>query len=154
MKGEELARFEREDRIWELRLQGKSLRAIGDEIGLSHMQVGNILNARLATMVHPKVDEYRKVMWERCETLIGFLWDKARAGEYGAHSMINKHQERQAKLCGLDSPVEISLGLDEPGKPWMRIWENAGYMDLTAVSEDELIEELRSRRSIESKKEP
>lgn len=123
MKGTELAQYDREDRIWDLRIAGLSYRAIADEIGLSHTHVALILNERLQSMVHPKVEEYRTIMHERCEAAIHGLWPRVQNGELGAVQAMLRVMERQAKLNALDLPPQ-QIDYNSPDRPWTVIFEN------------------------------
>src|SRR6266542_997995 len=129
MKGAELAAFEREDRIWQLRLQEKSYREIGEEVGLSHVQVGNILNARLATMVTPRVSEYRHIETEKLALLEKCFWPKAEQGDYSAGNIILKVRERFARLWGLDAPQQMALDIHDTNTTWGRIYDSVLTVD-------------------------
>lgn len=126
---------ERDEKIWQLRLRGLSLRQIGAEVGLSHPSVHEILKRGYQERVYPLVDEQRAVELERLD-----LWTVA-AGEVlnrehihvsngrivrdendkpirddgpvlAAIDRLVRLAERRARLLGLDAPTRVQADVN------------------------------------------
>jgi len=75
---------ERNKRIWQLRLEGKSQRAIAAEVGLSQAQVNRILNEMADNHSSEELDKYFTIQLNRIEAVVEMTWQLAQA-EYLAH---------------------------------------------------------------------
>lgn len=100
-------RAEADEQAWkcfELRLQGFSLRAIGEKLGINHQTVANRLEKANRAIVLPGVEEMRKVEDERLNKLLTALQPKIEKGDTRSIEVAIKLLERLHKLHGLDRP--------------------------------------------------
>lgn len=65
---------ERDARIWELRKQGFSLRAIGRDVGLSAERVRQLLERGYQQLVYPQVEQVRALELERLDEMLRRAW--------------------------------------------------------------------------------
>jgi hypothetical protein len=108
---------ERDARIWDLRLLGLSLRRIGDQVGLSHPAVKDVLDRGYAGLIYPKVDEARGVELERLDLLLSKLAPAIVRGDVPAILAALKVSDRRAKLLGLDAPTRVQAELEDVTPP-------------------------------------
>jgi hypothetical protein len=104
--------LERQLQSLELRKNGMSYRAIGERLGVSHVQAYNDVHdelKRLASQVTDKTTELRQLELERLDMLLNGLWPMAAVGNTGAVMSWLKVSERRAKLLGLDAPTHIQV---------------------------------------------
>jgi len=136
----EIERAKRAARIMELRAQGKSYRYIGAEVGLSFMQVSNIIKDELKKAALPDIEEVRKQELSQLEGLeqvaFGILEKHhykisptgklvklpSELGEDYAEDPVPVLQaiqtirglmERKAKMLGLDAPAKVEASITE-----------------------------------------
>jgi hypothetical protein len=93
-------------KAWELAAQGKSLRAIGAELGIDKNTAGRYKSLVLSRVEAPMVEEIRATQLEQIEELLSVWMPKALAGDAKAAVIVLKAQERQSKLTGADKPTQ------------------------------------------------
>lgn len=118
------------ERAWELRKQGKTYREIGAILGISHVTALVYVKKKKdhyeKLTIHHR-EEYRETQLDDIERAIGLLWrqigvlnnvnqragdavtDNVQLARARADSLrtLNQLLERQAKLLGLDAPVQV-----------------------------------------------
>lgn len=104
---------ERDAKIWELRLQGHSLRAIGAAVGLSHPSVLAILEKGYAELIYPQVEEARAIELERLDELLVKLRPGIDSGDVQSIGAAVKIGDRRAKLLGLDAPTKVQAEIEQ-----------------------------------------
>lgn len=107
---------EREEQMWQLRLQGYSLREIAETVGVSHATVRVKLEKRINEMITPLAEEYRKLQDARLDAMLKALWPKVQAGDVQANNTVIKLFERHTRLMGYDLAPGASIALD-PNSP-------------------------------------
>lgn len=93
--------------------QGKTLRSIGAELGMSHVTAIRYRELALATIAPPIVEDARKEMIEQMDAIIEGSMALAASGDKDAVANIMKATERKAKLLGLDAPVRVEAQVAE-----------------------------------------
>lgn len=104
---------ERDELIWQLRLQGLSLRQIGAKVGLSHPSVHDILQTGYQERIYPKVDEQRALELERLDTWLCKLQPGIDQGDDKAIATALRISERRARLVGMDAPTRVHAEVTE-----------------------------------------
>lgn len=103
----------KQDKAVELRLKGKNLDQIAEELGYSHRSSARkAVIAGLARHGQEDADELRRVQSARLEELVEAVFDRALTGEEKAVNMLLSIFTRQAKLLGLDRPSLVEVGGD------------------------------------------
>lgn len=98
---------EHEAKALELRLEGKSFRAIGEALDLSHEGARQACLRglrRLADESRGIAAELRALEDERLTAMLAAVWPKAKAGDLDAIDRVLRLGARRAKLWGLDAP--------------------------------------------------
>src|SRR5262245_34850770 len=98
---------QRRAEIVRLRVEGRTLQAIADEIGLSRSAVHESLTNELKKLADRSQEEaavYRELTLARLEALFAALWPQAQAGHVPSVNAAVSILDRQAKLLGLDAP--------------------------------------------------
>lgn len=108
---------ERDERIWQLRLLGLSLRQIAAQVGLTHPRVLAILERGYRERVHPKVDEARTLELERLDDWMVRLAPAIRNGDDRAISTALRISERRARLLGMDAPTRVQAEVEDVTPP-------------------------------------
>lgn len=121
--GAELARIQRDERVYELRLKGLTIREIASEIGCGSTTVARAVQ-RISTEARARRDEAKEALVQievdRIDAMQRGAWDRAvgkdpslvlddggfdwRAQDGAIHS-VHKLSERRAKLLGMDAPA-------------------------------------------------
>lgn len=103
---------EQEQRCFDLRLEGKSLRAIAALTGLSTSTVQRRINGAAAKYVSPKVEALRAqhdaqfdLVYEETQKIIDTTDDVD--VKLKAIQTLLRIQDRQAKLHGMDAPTRV-----------------------------------------------
>lgn len=98
-------------RCYELRLKGRTIRAIAEELGLPKSTVQDTLNTYIAELVLPLADEVRLLELDRLDTWLARLEDQLDNGEAPERvvPVLLKVQERRARLLGLDAPERAEM---------------------------------------------
>ena len=113
----------RRKRALELRIQGKSLAVIAEELGISVPAVSKLIRTAMeatAKEIAGNADELRALEVERIDRLLDSLWERATESheaynpiaeemetvcpELGAVDRVVRLMERRAKLLGIDKP--------------------------------------------------
>lgn len=97
----------------ELRTMGMSYRAIAQHLGVApqtaHKRVHDGL-AREWDRVRPAADQYRTLQLQRCQEAAGAAMVAIlRDGNMSAIAGLVKLMEREARLLGLDQPVQVEV---------------------------------------------
>lgn len=102
-------------RCYELRLRGRTIRGIADELGIPKSTVQDTLNAYIAELVLPLADEVRLLELDRLDGWLGRLEDQLDNGEAPERvvPVLLKVQERRARLLGLDAPERVDATVHE-----------------------------------------
>jgi hypothetical protein len=103
----------RGNRALELRMAGASYSQIATALGFAdrgaaHHAVQNAL-ARDNEVNADLRDEYRTLQLARTERMIRGIWTQAIGGDGPAYDRVLRTLDRQAKLIGLDAPVQINV---------------------------------------------
>lgn len=98
-------------RCFELKLKGRSVRAIAAEVGMAPSTVQDRLNAAYAELVLPLADEARKLDLERLDAWLAKLEDQLDNGEAAERivPVLLRVAERRARLLGLDAPERAEM---------------------------------------------
>lgn len=109
--GKRLATAERRQQIIGLRKQGKTLEAIGAEMGISAQAVHKALTnelARLDEYTTEQVSAMRALEAARLDAATLAIWPKVQDGHLGAIDRLLRIMERRSRLFGLDAPTRIA----------------------------------------------
>lgn len=110
------ARAEQDERILRLRCAGYSLRAIAQQVGLSHQGVANRIEDAIAELVTPVAEQWRALETARLDDLTrrayGVL-DGAESDEVRlkAVAQLERLSASRRKLWALDMPVPLDVTL-------------------------------------------
>src|SRR5262245_6416294 len=99
---------QRRAEIVRLRVEGRTLQAIADEIGLSRSAVHESLTnelKKLADRSQEAAAAYRELTLARLEALFAAVWPKVQDGHVPSVNAAVSILDRQAKLLGLDAPA-------------------------------------------------
>ncbi len=132
---------ERRARAFALRKEGKALRAIAAELGVSHEMVRRYVRDGLADLNRSRLDdatELRALEEARLDGLLEGLWSPATTGDEKAAAVALRVCESRRKLLGLDAPTKSEI----TGKDGAPLVEKEPPVDLTRLTDDEL-EQLR-----------
>lgn len=91
----------------QLRLEGKSFRAIAAQTGLSTATVFNRVEAAIALEINPKAEQLRAIESERLDVYLDRLKTRIDKGDTHAIQTAIRISERRSKLLGLDMPQRI-----------------------------------------------
>jgi hypothetical protein len=136
---EQIRRAELEIKALQLRKAGASLRAIGDQLGISRQTACDYVNAALAELaaeMRAEAQELRALEAARLDDLQVAVWQKARAGDLEAVKTALRILERRARLLGLDlQPGALLPGDMEIILRWHD--DNRGIIDVTPPAVDD-----------------
>jgi len=112
-----LRRLEIREKVYKLKLRGKSLPEIEKALwaegitDVSMSMCSQLLKEHLQFLsIHdPEIKDQRKLEYDRYESLISVLWDRAHDGDLDAVNVIGVLMRQKSKLMGLDMPVRMSL---------------------------------------------
>jgi len=109
----------RRAQMLDLRIEGYSLRAIGEKLGMHHSSVAEAIESELAELTREPAERLRTVELERMDAMLVGLWPKAKTGDVASVQAALGVMARRAKLLGLDAPVktENKHGGSDDGKP-------------------------------------
>ncbi len=116
----------------DLRIEGKTYKEIGQELGVTPTRARQLVAEALAAIekdTAESAEELRRLELDRLDQLQSGLWQEAAGGNLKAVGAALKIMERRARLVGLDAPA--------------RTVNQHGYADLDQMSEAELREEAR-----------
>ncbi len=112
--GKAEAATERRLHAFELRKAGASYRAIGQALGISHVQARRDVEWVLADLnrqTRSVAENYRRLQLERLNDMLLALWPAVRQGDPTAIHRALAVMEREAKLLGLDAPAKVEWQL-------------------------------------------
>jgi hypothetical protein len=121
----------------DLRVEGKTYREIGQELGVTPTRARQLVSEALAALqkdTAESAEELRRLELDRLDQLQSGLWEEAAGGNLKAVGAALKIMERRARLVGLDAPT--------------RTESTHGYPDLSEMSDAELDEELRRHANV------
>jgi hypothetical protein len=112
-------RAERLSRIAALRLAGVSDQtSIARELGVSQSTVSRLF-AKLDQQYLARAGEDTATLkgqqYERCEAMLGTVWQAARGGDLAAIDRVERFLRREAELMGLDAPKRQELTGENAG---------------------------------------
>lgn len=102
---------QKEARALDLRLKGKSIRAIAQELKETDVYVSNLLRNAVNRSIRRNAmnaDQLRELQLRRLDMVIEALQPRIEAGDWKSIDTYMKVLERQAKLGGFDAP-EVSV---------------------------------------------
>jgi len=108
-----------QEEAWKLRLQGKSMRAIGEALGLSAGYVCQLLQKALEDKKEELVGTAEKHIANqagRLDSMLEALWDKVQAGDPKAIAAALAIEDRRSKLLGLDVAQRKALDITTGGE--------------------------------------
>jgi hypothetical protein len=116
-----VASTEQQIKAYEAKIAGKSFRAIGEELGVSHEWARQLVEREIEARKWPVVEKLREVELARLETLHQALWalvvKHAEKGDLAAvlavMDRIERFGARRSKLLGLDAPVQVNATVHE-----------------------------------------
>lgn len=95
----------------QLRLEGKSFRAIAAQTGLSTATVFNRVEAAISLEINPKAEQLRAIESERLDVYLDRLKTRINSGDTHAIQTAIRISERRSKLLGLDMPQRIEANV-------------------------------------------
>jgi hypothetical protein len=108
-----------QEEAWKLRLQGKSMRAIGEALGLSAGYVCTLLQKALEDKKEELVGTAEKHIANqagRLDSMLEALWEKVQAGDPKAIAAALAIEDRRSKLLGLDVAQRKALDITTGGE--------------------------------------
>ena len=108
-----------QEEAWKLRLQGKSMRAIGEALGLSGGYVCTLLQKALEDKKEELVGTAEKHIANqagRLDSMLEALWEKVKAGDPKAIAAALAIEDRRSKLLGLDVAQRKALDITTGGE--------------------------------------
>lgn len=104
---------ERRIRAWELALQGKSYRVIGEALGVAPMTAFRDVEAHAREIQQPVAEQVRKQEVARLDALLDNLWPRVEQGDDKAVANVLRVMDRRAKLLGLDAPAKQDITVQQ-----------------------------------------
>lgn len=109
-------RAEQDAEIFRLRVRGHSLRAIAEEVGLSHQTVANRIQDAIQELVVPAAEQWRAEETARLHDLARAAYgvlDNAESGDTALKAIdrLLRISESRRKLWALDAPQPIDIAL-------------------------------------------
>jgi hypothetical protein len=92
----------------DLRIEGKTYREIGQELGVTPTRARQLVAEALAALqkdTSESAEELRRLELDRLDQLQSGLWEEAAGGNLKAVGAALKIMERRARLVGLDAPT-------------------------------------------------
>ncbi|WP_367324812.1 hypothetical protein [Streptomyces sp. HUAS ZL42] len=96
----------------QLRLEGKSFRAIADITGIALSTVYARVEDAIALEVNPKAEQLRAIECQRLDTYLEKLKPRIDKGDDKAIGVAIRISERRSKLLGLDMPQRIEATVE------------------------------------------
>jgi len=100
------------EKVWALRLKGRTYHEIGAELGISHTYAANLTKSRFAECPVEEINHARQVELERLDKMTARLWDdieKSKKSPIVHFETVLKIADRRAKYLGLDAPSKLTL---------------------------------------------
>jgi transposase len=101
------------NKAYDLRLKGMSYRAIGMQLGVSHVTAQKWIKDYLAEETLPLVEEIRKQEVDRLLRYLDRLDERIDDGDDKAISLAIKISERLCKMLGADMPTQVEVSKTE-----------------------------------------
>lgn len=124
-KAQAVAREERRNLVMNLSLAGASIYEIAalPQIKVTPNTVAKDIRARLkeAAQMCPNTAIYRELHRQRINRMMSLLWPRVNAGDDAAVDRMLKLLDREAKVLGLDAPVQQEVKLRGSGKEPVRV---------------------------------
>jgi hypothetical protein len=116
---------ERRKMVWDLRLRGKELQAIAEEIWAHYRKEGRedelpkkygvqgvhddfkAIMAERAALESKEITDHVRLDASRLDTMIEVLWDRVTLGDTEAIETVRRLLERRSKLLGLNAPDRV-----------------------------------------------
>ena len=108
-----------QEEAWKLRLQGKSMRAIAEALGLSAGYVCQLLQKALEDKKEELAGTAEKHIANqaaRLDSMLEALWEKVQAGDPKAIAAALAIEDRRSKLLGLDVAQRKALDITTGGE--------------------------------------
>lgn len=103
----------------DLRQSGWSFRAIGDKLGVTHMQAWRDVKSaieELQSLNTDKAEDFRQLELERLDALTKALEPMAMVGNTNSVNAYIRVMEQRAKLLGLYAPEKKEIDIKDVGK--------------------------------------
>lgn len=100
---------ERDAEVWQLHIQGLTLRQIGQRLGIHHTTALDIINRGIAEVRDPLIHEVRRIADERWHLLWAKLQPAIENGDVQAIEVGRKLLESWRKMYAVDGPVTINV---------------------------------------------
>jgi hypothetical protein len=129
-KAKKLAREARREKVLGLRIEGKSLRAITEELGISERTVCRDMQYclnRMARQTAGHTEELRELILARLDCALERLWPGILEGRIEAIDRLLRVESQRADLVGVKAPVKVAPTNPEGDEPY------------DGLSDDELI---------------
>lgn len=129
---------ERQEKVAALRLHGLSTRAIGKELGVSHVTILKDLKVIREIWQQRMAQSYEEHVAERLariDQLTEALRDGVERGDWKYIDQAIKLEDRAAKLLGVDAPVEhrVNITIDAIDQEIARLEEKARQSEIIDV---------------------
>lgn len=132
----------------QLRLEGKSFRAIAAATGLSVATVFNRVEAAIALEINPKAEQLRAIESERLDVYLDRLKVRIDKGDTHAIQTAIRISERRSKLLGLDMPQRIEASVESREVTQQDI-ELAAMVREAKAKNAATLAQLRAERDVE-----
>ena len=109
-----------QEAAWKLRVAGKSMRQIGEELGLSAGYVCSLLQKALEEKKEElagTAEKHISAQSARLDLMLQALWEKVQDGDPKAIAAALAIEDRRSKLLGLDVAQRKALDITTGGEP-------------------------------------
>lgn len=109
-KGQPESAAVRRQTALDLRCAGNGYRAIGKQLGVSHVQAFRDVQQaidEINALTHKTAERVRDLEVQRLDRLTLALWPRARQGDDKAVRALVALMDRRARLLGLDAPTKL-----------------------------------------------
>jgi len=147
LKEKKLAREVRRARALELRIEGKYLHAIADELGVSEPTARRDVKyclRRLAQQIEGQSEELRALILARLDVALERLWPGILEGRIDAIDRLLKVESQRADLVGVKAPVKVAPTNPEGSEPYDCLSDDELIARVTA-----LVEKAEARKARE-----
>jgi len=105
---------ERRERVYAMRLTGKSLGFIAQAEGVSKTTVFNDIEAVIKAKTEVPAQQVREMELDRLDLLLDKLMPRVEQGDVQAIQTALKVMDRRAKFLGLDAPTKQDVTVHQP----------------------------------------
>lgn len=136
---------DRKTRVYELAVNGMSLRKIGRELGISFQRAHQLMHEALAEIPPAERDAQRRLATDRLDDLLVKVQDEIDAGGDLAKlaPVVLQIESRRARLLGLDAPTQVQATVHEVDKVDVELAEIVREAKAQAAAQEQ---EIRSNR--------